>query len=146
MKSHKSSIYSFFFGFQFLNKFKFQPKKKVCNFADFSFLSDPGRIQTCNPQSRNLIFYSVELRGRLMDCKCKNCLEFYSIKLMDSDTYIKFFRTNVEMVFPSAFPANSLLSIPITFPISFIPLAPNFSIVATTIFSMASADKASGKN
>ena len=63
MKSHKSSIYSFFFGFQFLNKFKFQPKKKVCNSADFSFLSDPGRIQTCNPQSRNLIFYSVELRG-----------------------------------------------------------------------------------
>gem|GEM_PF-843209 len=25
--------------------------------------SDPDRIQTCNPQSRNLIFYSVELRG-----------------------------------------------------------------------------------
>ena len=26
-------------------------------------LCDPDRIQTCNPQSRNLIFYSVELRG-----------------------------------------------------------------------------------
>lgn len=25
---------------------------------------DPGRIQTCNRQSRNLIFYSVELRGQ----------------------------------------------------------------------------------
>ncbi len=24
---------------------------------------DLDRIQTCNPQSRNLIFYSVELRG-----------------------------------------------------------------------------------
>ncbi len=28
--------------------------------------SDLDRIQTCNPQSRNLIFYSVELRGHLM--------------------------------------------------------------------------------
>ncbi len=27
------------------------------------YTSDPDRIQTCNPQSRNLIFYSVELRG-----------------------------------------------------------------------------------
>ena len=28
-------------------------------------LGDPDRIQTCNPQSRNLIFYSVELRSQL---------------------------------------------------------------------------------
>jgi hypothetical protein len=27
--------------------------------------SDPGRIRTPNPQSRNLIFYPVELRGHL---------------------------------------------------------------------------------
>ena len=32
----------------------------------FSFISDPDRIQTCNPQSRNLIFYSVELRGQFI--------------------------------------------------------------------------------
>ena len=26
---------------------------------------DPGRIRTCNPQSRNLMLYPVELRDRL---------------------------------------------------------------------------------
>ncbi len=26
--------------------------------------SDPGRIRTPNPQSRNLVFYPVELRGQ----------------------------------------------------------------------------------
>ena len=29
----------------------------------YSFISDRGRIRTPNPQSRNLIFYPVELRG-----------------------------------------------------------------------------------
>ena len=34
--------------------------------------SDLGRIRTLNPQSRNLIFYPVELRGqRNIGCKCK---------------------------------------------------------------------------
>jgi hypothetical protein len=27
---------------------------------------DPGRIRTCNPQSRNLMLYPVELRDRLV--------------------------------------------------------------------------------
>ena len=27
-------------------------------------IGDPGRIRTPNPQSRNLIFYPVELRGQ----------------------------------------------------------------------------------
>ena len=30
----------------------------------FGITSDPGRIRTPNPQSRNLIFYPVELLGR----------------------------------------------------------------------------------
>lgn len=53
--------------------------KKVCCYADLLF-SDLDRIQTCNPQSRNLIFYSVELRSQggknklkslQSVCKCK---------------------------------------------------------------------------
>jgi hypothetical protein len=27
-------------------------------------VGDPGRIRTCNPQSRNLMLYPVELRDR----------------------------------------------------------------------------------
>jgi hypothetical protein len=34
-----------------------------------SFMSDPGRIRTPNPQSRNLIFYPVELLGQARDQK-----------------------------------------------------------------------------
>ena len=34
--------------------------------------------------------------------------------------------TNVEIVFPSVFPDSSLLSEPMTFPISFMPSAPSF--------------------
>ena len=60
--------------------------------------------------------------------------------------YANFALTIVDIVFPSAFPASSLLTIPITFPISFIPLAPSFSMVATTIFSISSSLIASGKN
>ena len=37
--------------------------------------------------------------------------------------------TIIEMVFPSAFPAISFDAIPMTFPISFIPEAPVFSII-----------------
>jgi hypothetical protein len=46
--------------------------KKTQTFT-FEFLtSDLDRIQTCNPQSRNLIFYSVELRSQ----KCKTKLKY----------------------------------------------------------------------
>jgi hypothetical protein len=43
-------------------------KTKKCSseLGIFSFLStygDPGRVRTCNHQSRNLIFYPVELRS-----------------------------------------------------------------------------------
>ena len=32
---------------------------------------DRGRVRTCNPQSRNLIFYPVELRSRVIyDIRC----------------------------------------------------------------------------
>lgn len=30
------------------------------------FYSDPGGVRTPNPQSRNLIFYPVELRGHFI--------------------------------------------------------------------------------
>ena len=33
--------------------------------VELFFLSDPDRIQTCNPQSRNLMRYSVAPRGHL---------------------------------------------------------------------------------
>ena len=37
-------------------------------------MSDPGRIRTLNPQSRNLIFYPVELPGQLqLQNYCKIC-------------------------------------------------------------------------
>jgi hypothetical protein len=33
-------------------------------------ICDHGRVRTCNPQSRNLIFYPVELRSQLiLDCR-----------------------------------------------------------------------------
>ncbi len=52
----------------------------------FELLScDRGRIRTPNPQSRNLIFYPVELRG----------LIFFTYEL-------SFVRTMVDIVFPSA--------------------------------------------
>jgi hypothetical protein len=66
-----------------------------------TIISDPGRIRTSNRQSRNLIFYPVELLGRFC--------------------YTSFERTIFDIVFPSAFPESLTDAIPITFPISFIP-------------------------
>ena len=37
------------------------PKSKIQE--AFIIRSDPGRTRTCNPQSRNLIFYPIELRS-----------------------------------------------------------------------------------
>ncbi len=34
--------------------------------VELFFLSDPDRIQTCNPQSRNLMRYSVAPRGHFL--------------------------------------------------------------------------------
>ncbi len=55
-----------------------QKQKSSQNNTNFLFLSDPDRIQTCNPQSRNLIFYSVELRGLLI-----NIVFTYSLPIPD---------------------------------------------------------------
>jgi hypothetical protein len=101
------------------------------------FIRDLERIRTSNPQSRNLIFYPVELRGHKF--------------LQKQESYFIFFYTNfaftiIEMVFPSAFPANSLETMPMTLPISFIPSAPVCSMVITTTFSISSSLRASGKN
>ena len=40
------------------------PKEKACKSMTYRLIRDPGRIRTPNPQSRNLIFYPVELRGQ----------------------------------------------------------------------------------
>ena len=62
--------------FSFLNK-----KGQVFNKLVLS--CDPGRIRTPNPQSRNLIFYPVELLGQYL-------------------IYDNLLLTIEEMVFPSA--------------------------------------------
>ena len=72
-----------------------------CFFLFALFIRDPERIRTSNRQSRNLIFYPVELLGRFC--------------------YTSFERTIFDIVFPSAFPESLTDAIPITFPISFIP-------------------------
>ena len=41
-------------------------------------LCDPDRIQTCNRQSRNLIFYSVELRGRNVCKYNSNSIQYFT--------------------------------------------------------------------
>ena len=43
------------------NKYKYEN-----NFMSKIIISDPGRIRTSNRQSRNLIFYPVELLGRFI--------------------------------------------------------------------------------
>ena len=95
--------------------------------SDFLFIRDRGGIRTPNPQSRNLIFYPVELRR-----------PFYY--------YINLDLTIVDIVFPSAFPASCLLTNPITFPISFMPSAPILSIAFTTTASISDSLNCSGKN
>ena len=99
----------------------------------FVFICDLERARTSNHQSRNLIFYPIELRG----------LNF--LRRQES-FYDNLALTSIEIVFPSACPANSLETIPITLPISFIPSAPIWSIVITTTFSISSSVKASGRN
>ena len=39
-------------------------KKRLQIFICKRFASDLGRTRTCNPQSRNLIFYPIELRSQ----------------------------------------------------------------------------------
>lgn len=58
----------------------------------FLFIRDLGGVRTPNPQSRNLIFYPVELRGRFANYKIVIRRYFYANN----------FLTIVEMVFPSA--------------------------------------------
>ena len=46
------------------NNFRTKKSLQSIHFAGFHFFySDPGGVRTPNPQSRNLIFYPVELRG-----------------------------------------------------------------------------------
>ena len=52
----------------------------------------------------------------------------------------------VDMVLPSALPDISLLAIPMTLPMSFIPSALVLAMIPSMIFSMASEDNCSGKN
>ncbi len=67
-------------------------------------ICDREGIRTPNPQSRNLIFYPVELRSHFVFSDCESTLFFY---------YAKSFFTIVEMVFPSALPANCFEAKPI---------------------------------
>ena len=60
---------------------------------------DHGRVRTCNPQSRNLIFYPVELRSHLI-------LDLEMIIPKSKIFYVNSFFTIVEIVFPSAVPPN----------------------------------------
>ena len=51
------------------NPLNFQTIKKPVKYTLcrlFKLYSDRGGVRTPNPQSRNLIFYPVELRGRLI--------------------------------------------------------------------------------
>ena len=64
-----------------------------------AFICDLGRVRTCNPQSRNLIFYPVELRSHLI-------LDLEMIIPKSKIFYVNSFFTIVEIVFPSAVPPN----------------------------------------
>ena len=111
--------------------------KNSISFPVFLFTRDLERIRTSNPQSRNLIFYPVELRGHKFPVK----IGIFYVLSYDNLAF-----TILEIVFPSACPANALETIPITLPMSFIPSAPISSMVITTTFSISSSVNASGKN
>lgn len=66
---------------------------------------DRGGLRTPNPQSRNLIFYPVELRG---------LLQYKITNLYNNLYYAKSFFTIVDIVLPSACPARFLEAKPIT--------------------------------
>lgn len=106
---------------------KFRIIKKACKIYTlqaFKIYSDPGGVRTPNPQSRNLIFYPVELRGqkifKFSIFKIPNSkfsigiwnlyielsyLEF-GVSLLEFKNYDSNFFTIVEIVFPSAVPPN----------------------------------------
>ena len=45
------------------------PQHLYCGIMNLIYVSDLERIRTSNPQSRNLIFYPVELRSHFQVCK-----------------------------------------------------------------------------
>ena len=48
--------------------------KKVQDFS-WTFFCDRGGVRTPNPQSRNLIFYPVELQGHYLCKKILKCIQ-----------------------------------------------------------------------
>ncbi len=59
------------------------------------FIRDRGRIRTPNPQSRNLIFYPVELRGRL-EMQKYTSISFLQILLPGSSDFLaKFLKLSI---------------------------------------------------
>ncbi len=108
--------------------------------------SDPGGVRTPNPQSRNLIFYPVELQGHFRLLRFLDLLDFINIVWKSKNLtcltnlfYANNFFTIVEMVLPSAFPANSAATWPITLPIEAIPEAPVSAIIFATTASTSSS-------
>ena len=73
-------------------------------------ICDRDRVRTCNPQSRNLIFYPVELRSQITNFNFFLNSKFQFFKLWNLKFFIRFytksFFTIAEMVFPSAVPPN----------------------------------------
>ena len=61
------------------------------------------------------------------------------------DAYAKSFFTISEMTRPSAFPANCLLAVPITLPISFMLVAPTSAIIFFTSASISSWESCFGR-
>jgi hypothetical protein len=115
-------------------------KSKLFGFALLNTSSDLGGVRTPNPQSRNLIFYPVELRGHFY-----RLLDFLIIRIIEKSNnrtiyiYTKSFLTMVEMVFPSAVPANCAEANPITFPMEAIPDAPVSAMILAMTASTSSS-------
>src|SRR5690554_6142534 len=97
-----------------------QKTPKISRFKGFYYLtSDRGRIRTPNPQSRNLIFYPVELRGLLNRRNLHKKLFPVQGKMrLYFNLHPSLCLTIPEIVLPSALPANSFDASPITLPIS----------------------------
>jgi hypothetical protein len=111
---------------------------------NYAEICDLGRVRTCNHQSRNLIFYPVELRSLFL------IVIFYVKKILivrnRNLIYTNNFLTIVEMVFPSAVPPNCTAANPITFPIEAIPVAPVSAMIFAMITSTSASLSCAGRN
>ncbi len=106
----------------------------------------PVRLRKASPPA----FRSPKKRGVVRQMGTQTKIQISKIHFLSGVLAVAYFAANSfftqsEMALPSARPASSLLAVPMTLPMSFMLVAPTFSMTAATAASSSSALISAGR-